>query len=78
MKTAISLPDKVFREAEHFARRTKKSRSQLYAEAITEYIARHSSNEVTDQINEICDRLAPMDEAFRKKAARKVVAAETW
>jgi hypothetical protein len=30
MKTAVSLPDVLFEEAEMFARRLKKSRSQLY------------------------------------------------
>jgi hypothetical protein len=33
MKTAVSLPERVYREAEGYAKRTRKSRSQLYAEA---------------------------------------------
>ena len=33
MKTAVSLPDRVYQEAEGYAKRTRKSRSQLYAEA---------------------------------------------
>jgi metal-responsive CopG/Arc/MetJ family transcriptional regulator len=36
MKTAVSIPDRIFREAERHARRSKKSRSQLYAEALVE------------------------------------------
>ena len=33
MKTAISLPDEIFEEAERLARWLKKSRSELYREA---------------------------------------------
>ena len=40
MKTAVSVPDELFEAAERQAERTKKSRSQLYAEAIAEYLAR--------------------------------------
>jgi metal-responsive CopG/Arc/MetJ family transcriptional regulator len=38
MKTVISLPDGVFRDAERLARRLKKSRSELYREAVAEYV----------------------------------------
>src|SRR5207245_3739515 len=41
MKTAVSLPDDVFDQAERLARRLRKSRSALYREAIAEYVARH-------------------------------------
>lgn len=33
VKTAITLPDRIFRAAERHARRARKSRSQLYADA---------------------------------------------
>src|SRR5579883_1096225 len=34
MKTAVSIPADVFESAERLARRTRKSRSQLYSEAV--------------------------------------------
>jgi len=34
MKTTISIPDDVFQAAERLARRTKKSRSQLFNDAV--------------------------------------------
>jgi antitoxin MazE6 len=40
MKTAISIPDELFREAEACARRLRISRSRLFAEATREYLAR--------------------------------------
>ena len=38
MKTAISLPDEVFEEAERLARRRGISRSELYARAVAEFV----------------------------------------
>jgi metal-responsive CopG/Arc/MetJ family transcriptional regulator len=48
MKTAVSIPDDVFAGAERLARRTKKSRSQLFSDAVKEYVARHAPEDVTD------------------------------
>lgn len=38
MKTAVSIPDKVFEEAERLAQERGVSRSELYAQAIAEYV----------------------------------------
>ena len=78
MKTAISLPEAVFKEAERFARHLKKSRSQLYAEAITEYLDRHAPNSITEAMNGVCDRLREQDTKFSTTAARRTLARETW
>jgi predicted transcriptional regulator len=40
VKTAISIPDELFREVERCSRRLKMSRSRLFAEAVREYLAR--------------------------------------
>jgi metal-responsive CopG/Arc/MetJ family transcriptional regulator len=53
MKVAISLPDKVFEAAEAFAERAGKSRSQLYAEALADYLEIHQGNHVTEQLNSV-------------------------
>ena len=47
MKTDVSIPDKVFSRAERLARRTKKSGSQVYSEALNEYVAHHTIS-ITD------------------------------
>ncbi|MFL5301088.1 MAG: ribbon-helix-helix protein, CopG family, partial [Anaeromyxobacteraceae bacterium] len=47
MKTAISLPDDLFEQAERLARRLDKSRSELYREAVAEYVARHDPEAIT-------------------------------
>ena len=38
MKTAISIPDAIFEEAERVAKRRGMSRSELYARAVDEYV----------------------------------------
>ena len=53
MKTAISIPEPVFRSAEALARRLRMSRSQLYAKAVAEFVARHRRSELTKQLNEV-------------------------
>ncbi len=53
MKTAISIPDQIFQAAEGLAHRLGKSRSQLYAEAVSEYIKSHKNHDVTKILNEI-------------------------
>jgi len=79
MKTAISLPERVFDEAERFARRSRKSRSQLYVEAIVEYLARHAPNEITEAMNRICESVGQSDiDQFASAAAKKTIARESW
>lgn len=53
MKTAISLPDSVFEEAETLAKRLGVSRSELYAKALTYYLKKHNKSRITEKLNEI-------------------------
>ena len=53
MKTAISIPDHVFDEAEKMAQRLGMSRSELYANAVSEYLREHKGEEVTEKLNEV-------------------------
>jgi hypothetical protein len=39
-KTAVSIPDAIFRAVDRHARKTRKTRSQLYTEALSEYLSR--------------------------------------
>ena len=51
MKTAISVPDALFHEADRFAERRAMSRSELYAKAIEAYLRREEC--ITEQINAV-------------------------
>ena len=79
MKTAISLPDEVFHAAERHAKRMQKSRSQLYAEALAEYLARHAPDEVTEAANRVIDQLGdPGVDPFVTAVARRVLERTEW
>jgi len=53
MKTAISIPNKTFDAAEHFASSAGMSRSELYTKAVLEYINNYKYLCITDALNEI-------------------------
>ena len=55
MKTAISIPDDLFEDAERLARALNKSRSRLYGDAVREYVARHSADHVTGALDEVLE-----------------------
>lgn len=78
MKTAVSIPDEVFEKVERLARRARKSRSEVFSAALREYVARHAPDEVTDAINEVCDRIGEYDDAFVRAAARRVLENVEW
>ena len=53
MKTAISIPDPVFRSAERLADKLGISRSELYCRAVKDLLERHEQATVTARLNEI-------------------------
>lgn len=53
MKTAISVPDGIFRTAEDFARERKLSRSALFTHAVKEFLAHHRQEGVTERLNRV-------------------------
>jgi predicted transcriptional regulator len=78
MKTAISIPDDVFADAERLAKALKQSRSQLYSRAVREYVARHAEDQVTEALNEVfADRVTP-DGEILADAARRTLSRSDW
>jgi metal-responsive CopG/Arc/MetJ family transcriptional regulator len=53
MKTAISLPDDLFRAGDALAKRMKVSRSELYSRALAEYLAKHRADQLTQRLNAV-------------------------
>ena len=79
MKTAVSLPDELFQAAERHARRSRKSRSRLYADAIAEYLDRHAPDEVTVAMDQVVDRLGDTaPDGFASRAARRTLERSEW
>jgi len=78
MKTAISLPDRVFTEADELSRRMGISRSELFARAARDFVKRHGGRNVTEQLNRVYakQRSAPDRVLSRLQAAS--VPREDW
>ena len=72
MKTAVSIPDDIFERAERLASQGRRSRSEVYAAALNEYLARRAPDEVTDAMNRACDEIGESDDAFLAAAGRRV------
>lgn len=53
MKTAISLPDSVFEEAEVLAQRLGLSRSELYTKALQVYLKKYSRKQIQCKLSEV-------------------------
>ena len=80
MKTAISLPNDLFEAAERLVRESGRSRSELYAQALREYLLRQSPNELTDRLNAVLDAAgeSEQEERFVDEAARGALACIDW
>jgi antitoxin MazE6 len=78
MKTAVSIPDEVFEKAERFARRQRRSRSEVYSAALKEYIARHSPDEVTEAMNRVIEAVGEQPDPFVDEAARRLLEHTEW
>jgi metal-responsive CopG/Arc/MetJ family transcriptional regulator len=78
MKTAVSIPDEIYQGAERLARRTKKSRSRLYADALREYLARHAPDEVTEAMSRACAEAGEAKDPFVSGAARRTLERSEW
>ena len=78
MKTAISIDEKLFVEAESFSKTTGLSRSRLYCTAINEYLQKHSSDLITETLNSYYkDHNSQIDNDL-KEAAYHLFAKEDW
>lgn len=51
MKTAVSIPDPVFRAADDLARRMRVSRSELYARALVRMLEDEDDDSTTKRLN---------------------------
>jgi metal-responsive CopG/Arc/MetJ family transcriptional regulator len=78
MKTAVSIPDQVFEQAERLAKRTRKSRSHVFSSALREYVARHSPDEVTEAMNRVCEQVGEQGDPFVARAARRTLERSEW
>ena len=75
MKTAISIPNEIFETAELTAKYLGVSRSELYATAVREFVARYRRDDVTAKLNALygSDKTSShLDPALQVLQARSV------
>jgi metal-responsive CopG/Arc/MetJ family transcriptional regulator len=53
MKVAVSVPDRVFEEAEKVSKRLRVSRSRLYAQALEDFVQKHREKSVRAALEEV-------------------------
>ncbi|CAN5700386.1 hypothetical protein BH24ACT18_BH24ACT18_10060 [soil metagenome] len=52
VKTAVSMDERLFQEAEEWAEKLGVSRSQLFARAVEEYVRRQENEDLVRRLNE--------------------------
>ncbi len=78
MKTAISLPDALFKSGDTLAKRLGVSRSELYARALADFVAKHKANQFTQRLNAVyADEESRLDPAA-VSAQLRTLAPEPW
>ena len=78
MKTAISLPDELFRQAERMAKRLRVSRSHLYATALTKFLAGDQPERVTAKLNEVYSQSPAEIHPELQRAQLKLLKPNRW
>lgn len=74
------VPD-LFKRVDRLARGSGRSRSEVYAAALRQYVSRHAPDEITHRLDAVVDDLqddAPAGDGFRQAAARRVLEATEW
>ena len=79
MKTAISIPDDLFRAAERAAKRLGISRSEFYQRAVASFLERQSDALITDALNTVHVSEAPTGvDSVLDRMQRASLPPENW
>jgi hypothetical protein len=78
VKTAISLPVDLFKQAEIAARRLRLSRSKLYAVAISDFLDRQDGDAVTEGLNKVYSRRSAKVDPALQRAQLRSLGKDVW
>jgi hypothetical protein len=79
VKTAISIPDGIFKEAEKAAKRLGMSRSELFTRALEAYLSERTERNITSSYDAAFDDAAPSrDDRWGREAARQALLGVEW
>ena len=71
MKVAISVPDRVFKEAELVSKRLRIPRSRVYAQAVEEFVRKHRGESVREALNAVYgEERSDLDPVLRELQSR--------
>jgi metal-responsive CopG/Arc/MetJ family transcriptional regulator len=79
MKTAISIPDEVFEQAEQAAKRLGLSRSELFTRAVQAFLATRLERNITASYDAAFEGSSPIEsDAFHVEATRRALSNVEW
>lgn len=78
MKTAISLPDSVFAEAEALAKQLGLSRSELYTKALQAYLRKYNQNLILNKLNQVYEQESSELDPVLSKMQFMSLPSEDW
>jgi metal-responsive CopG/Arc/MetJ family transcriptional regulator len=78
MKTAISIPDTIFNEAEALAKKLGVSRSELYAKAVSAYVDEHRGEQIVEALNAVYSQESSELDAQLQQLQDLTFTAEEW
>ena len=83
IKTAISIEQALFDQAEELAREMNVSRSKLVSLALNEFVRRREEEEITCKLNEACKDFPPDEEdkeniRFSSASIAKILEDDKW
>ena len=71
MKTAISIPDEIFRKADEAAKEYNYSRSELFTLAVKEFLEKMKSKRLLETINEAYSEPEAIEETSLREKGKK-------
>ena len=78
MKTAVSVPDEIFRLAEATAQRLNISLSDLYSKAVAEFVEKQDCRSITERLDQVYSHQTAKVDSLLHTAQLKCLREEAW
>ncbi len=76
MKTAVSIPDELFRGIDALAKERKQSRSEIFSAALREYLEKQRSQKLLETLNKVCAYIETHEDFVVRRQATQYYASE--
>lgn len=71
MKTAISIPDDLFKAVEALAEELHLSRSHVFADAVRDYVEKRSNEKILEALNKVYSEVETEQETKLRKLSKE-------